>query len=97
MRRIEMQPPWSPSRTPSPAACANPLDRYVIDCFCQWAGLAVEICGRQHDAFSDYDQGRTEALEAARAHVVRFTHDEMCNDLESVLERIIVELSLPYE
>ncbi len=74
-----------------------PIDRYVVDFFCHAAGLVVEIDGRQHDARTEYDEVRTMALEAAGAHVLRFTNEEVCNDLETVLRRIVAELRLPFE
>jgi very-short-patch-repair endonuclease len=74
-----------------------PIDRYVVDFFCHAAGLAVEIDGTHHQALADYDEARTQALEAAGAHVLRFTNEDVCNDLESVLLRIVAELRLPHE
>jgi very-short-patch-repair endonuclease len=74
-----------------------PIDRYVVDFFCRAAGLVVEIDGRQHTGLAEYDEARTGAIEAAGAHVIRFTNEEVCNDLESVLQRIAAELRLPSE
>jgi very-short-patch-repair endonuclease len=74
-----------------------PIDRYVVDFFCHSAGLVVEVDGRQHAIFNDYDEDRTNALEAAGAHVIRFTNLEVCNALESVPQSITAELRLPRE
>ena len=61
------------------------------------AKLAVELDGKQHEWFSDYDAGRTEILERLGLHIVRFTNDEVSNDLESVLAKIHAELRLPFD
>ena len=74
-----------------------PIDRYVVDFFCRSAGLVVELDGRQHEIFAEYDDERSKVLEAAGVHVLRFTNEEVCNDLESVLQRIVAELQLPFE
>ncbi len=65
-----------------------PLDRFVVDFYCHAAKLVVEIDGKQHGWFSDYDAGRTEVLERTGVRVVRFANAEVCDDLDTVLERI---------
>ena len=61
------------------------------------AKLAVELDGKQHEWFSDYDAGRTEILERLGLHIVRFTNAEVSDDLDSVLARIRAELRLPFD
>ena len=71
-----------------------PFDRYVVDFYCHAAKLVVEIDGRQHEWLTGYDEGRTEVLERMGLRVIRFQNDEVCGDLESVLERILQALGL---
>ena len=73
-----------------------PFDRYVADFYCHAARLVVEIDGKQHGWFAGYDDERTRTLESGGLHIVRFTNDEVCNDLESVLQRLLEELRLPF-
>jgi very-short-patch-repair endonuclease len=73
-----------------------PFDRYVVDFYCHAAKLVVELDGRQHEWFAEYDAGRTEVLERAGVRVLRFTNAEVCDDLDAVLARIRVELRLPF-
>ena len=73
-----------------------PFDRYVADFYCHAAKLVVELDGKQHDWFVDYDNGRTEVIENFGVRVVRFTNAEVCNDLDAVLSRIREELRLPF-
>ena len=65
-----------------------PFDRYVVDFYCHAAKLAVERDGRQHQWFAGYDERRTEVLERLGVRVILFSNDEVCGDLDSVLERI---------
>jgi very-short-patch-repair endonuclease len=72
------------------------FDRYVVDFYCHAAKLVIELDGKQHEWFSDYDAGRSETLERLGVHVMRFTNEEVCSDLDSVLARIRQELRLPF-
>ena len=74
-----------------------PFDRYVADFYCHAAKLVVELDGKQHELFSDYDAGRTAVLERMGVRVLRFTNEEVCNDLDSVLTRIHAELRIPFD
>jgi very-short-patch-repair endonuclease len=74
-----------------------PIDRYVVDFYCHAAKLVVELDGKQHEWFADYDSGRTEILERLGIRVIRFTNDEVCNDVDAVLARIRAELRLPFD
>jgi very-short-patch-repair endonuclease len=73
-----------------------PFGRFVVDFYCHAAKLVVEIDGKQHEWFSDYDAARTKALERVGVHVVRFTNEEVNDDLDAVLKRIRIELRLPF-
>jgi len=69
----------------------------VVDFYCHAARLAVEIDGKQHGWFADYDVERTKALEAVGVRVVRFANEDVRGDLDGVLRRIWAELRLPFD
>jgi very-short-patch-repair endonuclease len=73
-----------------------PFDRFVVDFYCHAAKLVVELDGRQHEWFADYDAGRTEVLERLGVRVIRFTNAEVCDDPDSVMGRIYAEMRLPF-
>ena len=73
-----------------------PFDRYIADFYCHAAKLVVELDGKQHEWFADYDAGRTAVIENFGVRVLRFTNAEVCEDLDSVLSRIEAELRLPF-
>jgi very-short-patch-repair endonuclease len=73
-----------------------PFDRFVVDFYCHAAKLLVEVDGKQHEWFADYDAGRTEILERLGVRILRFTNAEVCDDLDSVLGRIYEEMGLPF-
>ena len=74
-----------------------PIDRYVADFYCHAAKVVVELDGKQHEWFADYDAGRTELLERLGVRVVRFINAQVWEDLDAVLERIRGELRLPFD
>ena len=73
-----------------------PFDRYVVDLYCHAAKLAIEIDGKQHEWFAEYDRGHSEVLERLGVQVLRFSNEEVCGDLDAVLERIRAALRLPF-
>ena len=56
----------------------------------------MELDGKQHAWFVDYDDGRTKVIENFGLRVIRFTNEELCSDLDFVLGRIREELRLPF-
>jgi very-short-patch-repair endonuclease len=68
----------------------------VADFYCHAAKLVVELDGKQHEWFSSYDAGRTEVLERLGVRIIRFTNEEVGDDIESVLARFRAELRLPF-
>jgi very-short-patch-repair endonuclease len=74
-----------------------PFDRFAVDFYCHAAKLVVELDGKQHEWFAEYDAGRTEILEARGVSVIRFTNVEVENDLDNVLAWIRAALRLPFD
>jgi very-short-patch-repair endonuclease len=66
-----------------------PVDRYVADFLCADAHLIVELDGGQHDPNSENERARTHQLEAMGYFVLRFWNDDVLNNIDGVLERII--------
>jgi very-short-patch-repair endonuclease len=74
-----------------------PFDRFVVDFYCHAAKLVVELDGKQHDWFVDYDVARTEVLERLGIRVIRFMNEDVCGNIDSVLARIHGELRIPFD
>ena len=67
----------------------HPVGRFIVDFFCAKAGLVIEVDGPIHQQQKAYDLERTQLLEIERGYrVIRFSNDEVLNDIESVLQRI---------
>lgn len=66
----------------------HPLGRFVADFYCAQHRLVVELDGAVHQKRGEYDDLRTEELEAKGYRVLCFTNSQVVQDLEWVLEQI---------
>ena len=64
------------------------LGRYIVDFYCPWARLAIEVDGAGHNRTRAEDEERTAFLESKNVEVLRFTNDQIEQNLERVMERI---------
>jgi very-short-patch-repair endonuclease len=69
----------------------HPLDKYVADFYCHEKKLVIELDGTVHDEKEnkEYDQARTIELAGLKINVLRFRNDEVENDIDKVLKKII--------
>ena len=68
--------------------CQHPVGKFILDFYCPSVKLVIEVDGGIHDQQQEYDQARTEKLEAFGYRVLRFTDDQVMKDLSAVLETI---------
>lgn len=71
------------------------IDSYIVDFYCRRANLVIELDGSQHydeNGLVEYDQVRTEYLEALGLKVIRFTNREIEENLAAVCNKIEEEM-----
>ncbi|MFQ5638388.1 MAG: endonuclease domain-containing protein [bacterium] len=61
---------------------------FVADFYCHEKKLVVEIDGKIHLRQKDYDELRTQIINALGMKVIRFRNEEVEENLEQVLERL---------
>ena len=68
----------------------HPVGRFILDFWCAEAKLAVEIDGESHDSDErkELDALRTALLDQHGYQVIRFSNEEVLQDLASVEARI---------
>jgi very-short-patch-repair endonuclease len=66
---------------------------YIVDFACPGAMLIVELDGGQHLDQAEYDEHRTQQLQAMGYRVLRFWNNDVLTDTESVLEVILKTLA----
>ena len=67
----------------------EPIDRYIVDFVCFEKKLVIELDGSQHLENERADQKRTEELNKSNLHVLRFTNNEVLNEINAVIEEIM--------
>jgi very-short-patch-repair endonuclease len=65
-----------------------PLLSYTVDFLCLERRLIVELDGKQHEWFSEYDKRRTEEVERHGFTIIRVTNHDVLNDRDLVLAKI---------
>ena len=66
----------------------HPFGDYILDFVCLETKLAIEVDGGQHGQQAGYDENRTQKLQAAGFHVLRFWDNEVLKETESVRQKI---------
>ena len=66
---------------------------FIADFFCFEKKLVIEIDGGIHESQKDYDELRTLIINELGIKVVRFSNDEVLNDIEKVKENLPLILS----
>jgi len=64
------------------------INGYIADFYCHSAALIIELDGVIHDSQHEYDEERQQALEMYDFRLIRFTNDQVMNDLPTVLTTI---------
>ena len=65
------------------------IDGFIVDFYCHKAGLVVELDGGIHLQQKDADAVRDNALTNRGLTVIRFTNEEVLNETQRVLQRIL--------
>jgi very-short-patch-repair endonuclease len=68
--------------------CQHPVGNFILDFYCAACKLVVEVDGEIHDQQIDYDLARTNKLAEYGYTVLRFSNEQVINDLSSVLAEI---------
>jgi very-short-patch-repair endonuclease len=66
----------------------HPVDSFYVDFYCVEAGIAIELDGSIHDEQGEEDHERQLFIEANNIRVLRFTNDDVLNNLSKVIKTI---------
>lgn len=62
---------------------------FIVDFYCHKVGLVIEIDGPIHEQQREYDQERERILKARGLHLLRFTNDQVNEEIGTVLNKIL--------
>ena len=68
----------------------HPINNFIADFYCHKAKLIIEVDGGIHEITEnrEHDEGRTIELEKFGLTVIRFSNEEVLNNLDNVLFQI---------
>lgn len=68
----------------------HPLDKFIVDFYCNEKKLVVELDGGVHDVKrnKEYDEARSAMLAGLNIIVLRFRNEEVINNMTEVLKKI---------
>ena len=72
----------------------KPIDRFIVDFYCSKLSLAIEIDGDSHINKKGTDELRDRFLKQIGIETIRFTNDEITNDINNVKRKINDLISL---
>jgi imidazole glycerol-phosphate synthase subunit HisF len=72
----------------------HPINKYIADFYCHAAQLVIELDGSVHNTKEqqEYDHGREFELNGLGLKIIRFTNEEVFNNIEAVLDKIKSEI-----
>ena len=73
----------------------KPINRFILDFYCSELNLAIEIDGNSHNKKKYYDEARDLFLKQVGLKTIRFTNDEVLNNIENVKKMIMNFVSPP--
>lgn len=72
----------------------KPINHFILDFYCSKLLLAIEVDGNSHAEQEEYDQKRTDILNANDIKVIRYTNDEVLKNIEGVWEDLAERLKM---
>jgi very-short-patch-repair endonuclease len=66
----------------------HPIGKYILDFYCSKARLAIELDGAVHQGHEEEDAWREKIVGTHGIRFLRFTNEEVENNIESVLKCI---------
>ena len=68
----------------------HPINRFIADFYCPKIKLVIEVDGSIHDIpeYQAHDIGRSEVLNDFGITVIRFTNEQILNEIDSTIKQI---------
>ena len=69
------------------------IDGFIVDFYCHAASLIIEVDGGIHEMQKEQDAERDTHLISRGFRILRVTNDEVNNDIQGVLQKILENLN----
>jgi very-short-patch-repair endonuclease len=70
----------------------KPIDNFIVDFYCSELALVIEIDGDNHAETVEYDRERTYVLSSYGLTVVRYTNDEVLQNIAGIYEDLSIKV-----
>ena len=64
------------------------IEGFIVDFYCHSLGLVIELDGEIHEKQKKYDTERDKILSSKQLTILRFTNQQVTENIESVLKKI---------
>ena len=64
------------------------IERFIVDFYCNEVSLVIEVDGPIHQYQKQEDTIRQAFIESQVLHILRFSDEDVCNNIEKVLNHI---------
>ena len=71
------------------------IERFIVDFYCAKAKLVIEVDGPIHQYKAEEDAVRQEYLESHNLKVLRFSNEDILNNVDEVIKQILPFLTSP--
>ncbi|MEL7078006.1 MAG: DUF559 domain-containing protein [Cyanobacteria bacterium J06648_1] len=68
------------------------IEGFIVDFYCHSLGLIIEVDGKIHQQQQEYDRYRENIFTAQGLNIIRFTNEQVINNIETVLKEIALQL-----
>ena len=72
----------------------KPILNFILDFYCSKLLLAIEVDGDSHAEQEEYDRKRTKLLNSRDIKVIRYTNDDVLENIDGVWEEVTEELEI---
>ncbi len=71
----------------------KPIGNFILDFYCSELQIAIEVDGDSHAGNEAYDAARTDKLGEYGIRVIRYTNDEVLNNINGVHQDLLSKLN----
>ncbi len=66
----------------------HPASIFILDFYCHALKICIELDGEIHQYQKQYDESRTDELKKFGIMIIRFSNEQLYNEIETVLKKI---------
>jgi len=73
------------------------IERFIVDFYCHDCNLIIEVDGEIHQYQTEEDELRQKFLESCGFRVIRFTNEDVLENMDYVIKKIVNAIQTPIQ